>query len=156
MNEVNLAQQVQLLADIEAIKQLKHRYCAHCDDDYNPDGLAALFTENAVWNGDILGYAEGREGIREFFGAASSLVPFAIHQVSNPIIEVNGDEATGRWYLWQPMLFGEQPLWLSARYADQYQRIDGNWLFDRVDIEIRMLTPYEEGFAKTRIINVDL
>lgn len=156
VNETELLQKVRWLADIEEIKQLKHRYCAFCDDDYNPDGLASLFTEDAVWDGDILGYAEGREGIREFFAAASRLVPFAVHQVANPIIEIDGDKARGRWYLWQPMIFGEQALWLSARYADQYHRIDGNWLFHRVVIDIRILTPYEEGFAKTRIIKVDL
>lgn len=155
MNESELLQKVNWLVDIEEIKQLKHRYCAFCDDDYNPDGLASLFTEDAVWNGGILGLAEGREGIREFFGASSSMVPFAVHQVSNPIIEIDGDHATGRWYLWQPMIFGEQALWLSARYSDQYHRIDGEWLFHKVDIDIRMLTPYEEGFAKTRIISVE-
>ena len=151
-----LEKMVRRLADIEDIKQLKARYASACDDDYNPDKLAALFAEDAIWDGSILGYAEGREGIREFFGAASNLVPFAVHQVSNPLIEINGDTATGQWFLWQPMVLCEQALWLSAIYEDSYVRIDGQWLYQHLKLNIRMLTPFEEGPAKTRIIEVDL
>lgn len=151
-----LEKMVRRLADIEDIKQLKARYASACDDDYNPDKLAALFAEDAIWDGSLLGYAEGREGIREFFGAASNLVPFAVHQVSNPLIEINGDTATGQWFLWQPMVLGEQALWLSAIYEDSYVRIDGQWLYQHLKLNIRMLTPFEEGPAKTRIIEVDL
>ncbi len=152
----DLEKTVQRLADIEAIKQLKARYASACDDNYNPGKLAPLFAEDAVWDGSILGYAEGREGIREFFTAASSLVPFAVHQVSNPLIEIDGDSATGEWFLWQPMVFQGQALWLSAVYHDRYVRVDGQWLYNHLKLEIRMLTPFEEGPAKTRIVEVDL
>lgn len=151
-----LQQTIQRLADIEDIKQLKARYASACDDDYNPATLAPLFAEDAIWDGNILGYAEGREGIREFFAAASSLVPFAVHQVSNPLIEIDGDSASGQWFLWQPMVFGEQALWLSAVYHDNYVRVDGQWLIQHLKLDIRMLTPFEEGPAKTRIIDVEL
>ena len=151
-----LEKTVQRLADIEDIKQLKARYASACDDDYNPDKLAPLFVEDAIWDGSIMGYAEGREGIREFFGAASDLVPFAVHQVSNPLIEINGDTATGQWFLWQPMVFGEQALWLSAVYEDEYVRVDGKLLYQHLKLNVRMLTPFEEGPAKTRIIEMDL
>ena len=152
----SLEQQVQRLTDIEDIKQLKARYAAACDDDYNPDRLAPLFAEDAIWDGSILGYAEGRQGIHEFFAASSALVPFAVHQVSNPLIEIDGDVATGQWYLWQPMVFQGQALWLSAVYDDSYVRRDGGWLYQHLKLNIRMLTPYEEGPAKTRIIPVEL
>jgi hypothetical protein len=152
----DLEKTVQRLADIEAIKQLKARYASACDDDYNPDKLASLFAEDAVWDGSILGYAEGRDGIREYFAAASGLVPFAVHQVSNPLIEIDSDRATGEWFLWQPMVFRGQALWLSAVYHDRYVRVDGQWLYQHLKLEVRMLTPFEEGPAKTRIVEVDL
>ena len=43
-----LEQRVQALEDVNTIRHLKVRYAAYCDDHYNPDGLAALFTEDAV------------------------------------------------------------------------------------------------------------
>ena len=33
---MNQEQKVQWLYDIEQIKQLKHRYCAFCDQQYDP------------------------------------------------------------------------------------------------------------------------
>lgn len=152
----DLEKTIQRLADIEDIKQLKARYAAACDDDYNPDKLAPLFVEDAIWDGSILGYAEGREAIHAFFSASKDLVPFAVHQVSNPLIEIDGDTATGQWYLWQPMVFQGAALWLSAVYADEYVRQDGQWLYQNLKLNIRMLTPFEEGPAKTRIIEVNL
>ena len=153
---IDFEKTVQRLADIEDIKQLKARYALACDDDYNPDKLAPLFAENAIWNGGILGYAEGREAIHAFFSASSTLVPFAVHQISTPLIEIDGDTATGQWYLWQPMVFQGTALWLSALYEDEYVRQDGKWLYQNLKLNIRMLTPFEDGPAKTRIIEVDL
>jgi len=46
-----LEQRVQALEDVNAIRHLKARYAAYCDDQYNPEGLAALFTEDAVEGG---------------------------------------------------------------------------------------------------------
>ena len=149
-----LEKTVQRLADIEDIKQLKARYASACDEDYNPEKLAPLFTEDAIWDGGALGFAEGREGIREFFAAASSQVPFAVHQISNPLIEIDGDTATGQWFLWQPMVFQGQALWLSAVYHDQYVRRGGKWLYQHLKLNIRMLTPFEDGPAKTLIADV--
>ena len=61
-----LEQRVQALEDVNAIRHLKARYAAYCDDQYNPDGIAALFTEDAVWESQGLGRFEGREAIRAF------------------------------------------------------------------------------------------
>ena len=50
-----LEQRVQALEDVNAIRHLQARYAAYCDDQYNPEGLAALFTEDAVWESQGLG-----------------------------------------------------------------------------------------------------
>lgn len=141
------------LIDIEDIKQLKARYAMLCDDDYEAEGLAALFTENAVWDGSALGYAEGREAIRSFFRNAPAMVTFAVHTVTNPLIEIDGDRATGRWYLWQPMVLRENSacVWLCAQYDDRYERTPDGWRFAHVKITIRAFSPYEEGFGKVLV-----
>ena len=71
----------------EEIKQLKARYARACDDNYDADTIAELFTDDAVWDGGMMGYAETRDGIRRFFENASSIVGFAVHGISNPLIE---------------------------------------------------------------------
>ncbi|MFC1918586.1 nuclear transport factor 2 family protein [Chloroflexota bacterium] len=69
----NLVTRVQLLEDIEAIKQLKVRYARTCDDNYNAQEIAKLFTEDAVWDGRPLsGIYKGRQAIYERFEQGSS------------------------------------------------------------------------------------
>ena len=149
----SLDARIRRLEDLESIRQLKYRYCNLCDEDYPPDALAALFTEDAVWDGGLLGRAEGRAAIRKFFAACSKTVSFAVHHVINPLIEVDGDAATGLWLLWQPIVFtrGDRAAWLAARYHDRYRRVGGEWLFEHVRVETRALSPYEDGFAKVRV-----
>ena len=102
MNVDDLATRIQSIEDIEAIKKLKHQYCHYCDANYDADGIAALYTEDAIWEGGGIGKFEGREAIRTFFKGASKSFNFAIHNVMNPIINVQGDRATGEWKLLQP------------------------------------------------------
>src|ERR1700687_4448071 len=97
-----IEERLRVLEDIEEISKLKARYAAACDDNYNADAIAALFTEDAVWDGGALGKADGRAAIRKFFSRATEFFPFATANVMNPIIEVEGAHATGQWYLLQP------------------------------------------------------
>jgi ketosteroid isomerase-like protein len=142
---------VRWLADIEEIKQLKARYAAACDDDYQADALAEMFTEDAIWDGGFMGYAKSKDAIRNFFANASNIVGFAVHGIGNPLIEIDGDHATGRWYLHQPMTMkdSDQCFWFCAQYNDVYQRTPDGWKFEHVLVIPRAFTPYEEGFGKT-------
>jgi hypothetical protein len=44
-----IERRLQVLEDAEAIRNLKARYAALCDNQYDADGIASLFTEDAVW-----------------------------------------------------------------------------------------------------------
>jgi SnoaL-like protein len=72
-----LERRLQALEDAEAIRNLKARYAALCDQQYDADGIAALFTEDAVWDSPGLGRFEGREAISSFFRGASKI--FSCH-----------------------------------------------------------------------------
>lgn len=142
------------LADIEAIKQLKSRYAMACDDNYNPEELAAMFTDDAIWDGGEFGCFRGRAAIYDYFSAMVDVVDWALHYMSNPVIEVDGNDATGRWYLWQPMVLkeGSQAVFLGAHYHDRYVKVEGRWLFQEVRLDVKFFSPYEEGFGKVRMM----
>ena len=150
----SIEERLQKLEDEAAIKVLKAHYCEHCDNQYDPDGIASLFIEQGVWDGGFMGRFEGREAIREHFKGVSSVMGFAIHHVTNPIIEVDGDTATGQWYLWQPctQTKRETGIWLAARYLETYVRSTDGWRFDQMIIHPRMFAPYEGGWAETTFI----
>lgn len=68
----------------------------------------------------------------------------------NPIIDVSGDHATGIWYFIGPftMRNGNRPMWLGARYEDDYVKLNGEWKFAHLRAIGRMSAPYEKGWAK--------
>ena len=44
-----IERRLQVLEDGEAIRNLKARYAGLCDNQYDADEIASLFTEDAVW-----------------------------------------------------------------------------------------------------------
>ena len=152
MSLEDIAARLRSLEDVEEIKRLKARYCAYCDDNYDAANIADLFAEDAVWDGGSFGRYEGRNEIREFFVNAPKMLPFAVHMVMNPIIEVKGDTATGVWYLFQACTFAEddRAVWGSARYDEEYVRINGVWRFKNLKLTSHFWTPFDEGWVKTQ------
>jgi ketosteroid isomerase-like protein len=147
-----LEKRVQALEDVNAIRNLKARYAAYCDDHYNADEIAALFTVDAVWDSQGLGRFEGREAIREFFRGASQIFTFAIHYSLNGQIEVQGDSARAQWYLFMPCTLGagNRAMWRAGIDREEYVRVDGEWKFQRKTSAPLFHSPFEEGWARTR------
>lgn len=149
----SLAPELARLIDAEAIRTLKHRYAALCDRNYPREDLMALFTEDATWDGGIFGEHQGREAIGDFFAGTAQAVEFAMHYMTNPIIEVEGDRATGRWLLWQSVVLRgtKNAFWLMGAYQDTYARVEGEWKFAHVALQVKSLTPYDQGPGKVLI-----
>lgn len=149
-----MEQRLQALEDAEAIRNLKSRYAALCDDNYNPDGIAALFALDAVWDSPGLGRFEGRAAIRTFFQGASAIFSFAIHYSLNGHIEIDGDTARARWYLFMPCTLaeGNRALWRAGIDHERYVRVDGVWMFAHKRSEPLMNASFEDGWAAARFV----
>lgn len=148
----NQADVANLLA-VEAIRRLKYRYAGYCDQNYAPDSLAELFTEDAVWEGGMFGIHQGREAIRELFRGSGETVAFAAHYMLNPIIDVSDGRGIGSWYLWQSLVMKKdsKAFWLMGKYKDDYAIVDGEWKFANVKLTVDILTPYDDGPGKIRM-----
>src|SRR5712691_10156435 len=125
-----LEPRLQALEDAEAIRNLKARYAALCGKQYDADGIAMLFTEDAVWESPGLVRFEGREAIRGFSRGASGIFSFAIHYSLNGRIEVEGDQA-GAGYLFMPctLAAGNQAMWRAGIDHETHARMHGVWMF---------------------------
>ncbi|RLA44258.1 MAG: hypothetical protein DRR06_10165 [Gammaproteobacteria bacterium] len=60
----------------------------------------------------------------------------------NPIITVDGDRATGSWYIVGPWTYKEnnKEIWMTARYDDDYSKINGVWKCQYLRVAVRMVT----------------
>ena len=147
-----IERRLQALEDAEAIRNLKARYAALCDRQYDADGIAALFTEDATWDSPGLGRFEGREAIRTFFRGASAIFSFAIHYSLNGRIEVDGDTARASWYLFMPctVAAGNRAMWRASIDHETYARVAGRWMFSQKRSQPLMNVPFDTGWAKAR------
>jgi hypothetical protein len=149
MSNETLEQRITRLEDLEAIKQLKARYCEVCDDDHNHEQVPALFTDDAVWQGEGIGKATGHAEIVELFRSFQAAISFSQHMVQNPIIEITGDTATGRWYFFGTFTYykGDVRRWQAARYHEDYEKHAGVWMIKHLRVKPPVFSArYETGW----------
>ena len=145
MDMAELERRITRLEDIEAIKQLKARYCEICDDGHNPDRVTSVFAEDAIWESADFGKAQGHEEIRELFRGFQKMFSFSQHNIMNPIIKVDGDRATGVWYIMGPWTYSEtnDEKWFALRYDDDYVKVNGEWKYQHLRVALRMVADRE-------------
>lgn len=152
MSDANLAQRVRHLEDLEAIRRIKHQYCAYCDAGYDPEGIASLFIPDGIWDaGADFGRFVGREAIASFFREVAPSVAFAAHLVTNERIDVDGDTARGVWWLIMPSTFIEDGArvdrWLFSEYTEDFVRVDGTWYIRYLRSKVHRNAPHLVGWA---------
>jgi hypothetical protein len=141
-----LEQRLKRMEDIEAIKRLKALYYDICDDDHNPDRIVELFVEHGSWAGE--GFeATGRAAIHELFASFGGTISETLHAGVNPIIDVDGDRATGVWYTMGIFKFtdGGQRQLMAARYDDTYLRLDDQWKLEHLRTQLRVSVDLSPG-----------
>lgn len=133
--------------DIVAIEQLLHRYCFAVDKG-TADDVAALFHESAtlvpVYSGDPP--CRGRAAIREWFANYHrdwhALADHLRHCVTNPLIEVSGNEATAQCYMIAGAVpkAGGKPFSAAGYYLDKLVKDGGRWYFKDRQIYVNYLS----------------
>ncbi len=147
-----LEKRVRLLEDIEEISKLKARYCNYVDGGWDRpthdyDGVASIFTEDGVWEAIPTIRAETREGIREYFRKAQD-ISLAFHRITNPIIEVNGNQATGNWHVLVALTHPNgKAVWIGGIYNDEFVRTAEGWKFKKLSFTFAFNVPYEKGWG---------
>jgi hypothetical protein len=149
------------LEDVEAIKLLKARYGALVDSRFEAgdlvsperldriaDDIAALFSEDAVWDGGKgLGLCRGRDEIKARL--AKPTMKFTWHYFVKPQIEVSGDSARADWDIFSPCTTSRnRAMWMAGVEHDQYRKLDGVWLHTRMQLDLVFLAPYDKGWAQ--------
>ena len=159
MNLEELESRIRVLEDIEEIRKLKATYCYLCDagldDPRNRAELISHFAQSARVDFGLgpESVFEGKDGLEVFFGTVvPSAITFSMHMVHNPIIEVKGDRATGKWYYEAPTTDTStgKAQWMAGTYEEEYVREDGEWKFAFINTRWNYITPYDEGWAKKR------
>jgi SnoaL-like domain len=162
MPQLTLEERVDRLESIDAIKRLKAVYCMYCDAKYDAGGICSLFTVDGVWDGGLsFGCYQGHDQIRNFFEGISGDIVFAAHLVLNPIITVHENQARGRWWLHMPCTAinnagTAEGRWLLSEYDEEYVRIDGEWKFKKLRLDVKYYVPHLQDWAAASIKDQNL
>ncbi len=136
------APSLQQLADIEAIKVLKHRYF-RAMDTADKALLETLFAEDLTVDYRGSGYRvqiSGKAQMMTFLANSFHSGAVAMHHGNMPEITITGeDSAEGIWYLFDIFIDSERGSQTigSAIYKDRYRRENGEWIiahseYDRI------------------------
>ena len=117
------------MTDEEAIRQLVARY-ADAVSRRDADAWSTTWTADAVW--DLGGkHAEGKEAIVELWQASMRSFGSVLQLVHQGTTTVDGDAATGRWYLHEESTRTGERVRYFGVYDDEYSRTAEGWRFSR-------------------------
>lgn len=133
MTDQSIEQRLAVLEDIRAIEILKWRYLRACDRK-QPDAVRACFTDDAVVDFEGFPLFTSPDAFVDIFrewGCVPNIVD--MHHGQNPIVELNGDRATGAFdlYFFQIDTATGRQTQLAVNYDDEFVKQDGRWLISR-------------------------
>jgi hypothetical protein len=133
-----MAKKIQIIEDTEAIKKLHYRYLnslIHSDFD----GIIKCFDKDSALDlGEGSQQVEQTKGIEEIAKRFKDGILVKAHVgreglfMVHPIVEVNGEKATGSWltYFMQVRDKGIPTHWMQGYYDCTYKKVNGEWKFD--------------------------
>lgn len=149
MNDSDILRAV---ADRQAISELIYRYCRAVDRLDIPLGHSVWHEDGFADYGESVYRGNGR-GVIDHICAQHRQTLHHSHQVSNILIELDGDRAGSESYVTANLRMGRgdevRQMTIWGRYVDQWSRRNGRWGLDRrVSIrdfdELREVTPVYE------------
>jgi len=158
LNVEQLEKRLARLEDARAIEQLKYKYAGYCDNSYDPEGIASLFTEDGRWIVDGEGGTmTGHEEIKAHFRALASKITWAQHYMIAPRVDVadDGQSATGRFYLLCLCTIErsgdpneKDAVILTLNYIDTFIKRDGVWYFEELVGQTHQVSNWDQGWVK--------
>jgi ketosteroid isomerase-like protein len=133
--------------ELEAVTDIEdlHRRFTRAVADRQFATLSEFFTDDAVIDMRRHGEARGRDTIkRHFDGMAAVPLTGAGYLLSSPIINVQGDAATGEWTWHRFIADGTAAgrpvrvwgVWEEGEYRCSYRRTEGGWRFSQMRFRV--------------------
>ncbi len=163
MSNDSLESRIKVLEDIENIKKLMFNYTYWLDYG-EVDKALDCFSDDAVYDVKVRGemkeedtnfelYFEGIEQITNFYNSFVHQKDrfTASHLILSPVVDVNGDRATGIFYLLEPTCIA-RAMWGHGRYDMEFARFEGDkWKITHFGFLWNFNSPYSEGWDNIRM-----
>lgn len=120
------------MGDLEDIKRVKYQYLRTLDtkkwDEYAVTMTADVTGDYGSSRGEELHFSD-RDSLVAYMRKSLPSTVITEHHVGHPEISIDGDEATGTWYLQDRVIVPEFDFMLigAAFYRDHYRRTADGW-----------------------------
>jgi len=143
-----LRAEVQALKDGEAVKQLRWAYVQAINAGRFSEG-SSYFAEDCSYDIGVTGNFTTRKEVERFF---SEIMPFAssytMDLLANPVVEVAGDIAHGRYFLFSPFTTpAGKAAWAIGLIEDEYVREQGQWKIKKGKVIYHHVVSYHKGWG---------
>lgn len=151
-----LEARIRKVEDYQEIANIQARYSFFVDEA-KIDDLIDLFAEDFIWEVgfDRMTSFTSKPKLSAFLKQFNGAAVMMRHLPVTPCIEVDGDEATGMWYLFGMVTSSvdgkEVANWVQGTYKNAYRRVDGKWFISHLHFKYNFMTPFEDGWVKTPI-----
>lgn len=147
---------VRRLEDLEAIRDVTARYADAVNRGYSGkvidyDAMAAVYADDAVWRSPSMNIREeGRDNIIASLRQQAPTVDTAIHGFVNPVIDLDGDTATGRWIMPLGSVHDgkSRVVFMSSDFG--YRRTAGGWRIAAVEVSFGVMVAVTNAAATGR------
>jgi len=144
-----------VVKELKAVREIMNLEAAYCyaADSYDGASFADVFTEDGVLDVVHMGKTVGREALqticRDQFPIGFS---FGMHFLHNPLIRVDGEKATGKFYWHASITYKETntATWAAGTYDSQYIRTEEGWKIKEKVVHFFYDTPFDKGWVKER------
>jgi len=123
------------MSDEYAIRQLVEKY-ADAVNRVDKEDWASTWCDDSEWDLSSMPAVKGKDAIVELWVNAMAGFPFVAQLIQNGTTEINGDTATGRWYIVEHIQTTEKDsegnpvgFFNIGVYQDKYIKENGKWLF---------------------------
>jgi len=146
---MDVTEELRRLQDYRRILELKYRYCRTLDTE-DVEGYASVFTEDGVLTARTFAESEpnlrkeGREELRDLIRERRETLDYTLaqHRPYNPVVELDGDEATGQWYFTFVAEHGDGTIEFEfGEYDETYRRVDDAWQISRSQVRYTTVRP---------------
>lgn len=119
-------------SDVQDIGDLLVRYATGIDTRDWPL-FRTVFTDDCELDYGEIGRWHGVDAVTEFMVSAHEMAGHTLHRITNPVVVVDGDSATGRAYVDALILSQDNRSGVNAAgfYDDEFVRTDAGWRIAR-------------------------
>jgi hypothetical protein len=149
---IDIEARLRRLEDIEEIRGLRMRY-HYCINEGRSEDTAAIFTDDAYVEYEGVAVAKGRSEFSRVIPSLSQRLTFIKQFISNHMVEINGDEATGVAYLDARYAHDGKSIMATARFSEKYHRTTDGWRISEMICRTYFNVPIDQGWGSGGLQN---